>query len=267
MGHVPPAKTLLDIVDMQNDFVLPDGACTHPAGKGMPLVRPFNEFLRQVSHAHADAVLIKYDAHFAGEYPLSPESALFPAAHCLWNTKGQELVIELGTLAERLPVFHMNKNEFSMWGTNPTAFGRVRFSSREEERAYHNLFHVTSRFNDLAPGMPRDVWLRRQDFTDVAVAGIYADYCTADAIEGYLARGYGVTALKDLTTGIGGNPQHSGADLSGDLDKVCQQRFSSALKSGQLVLMESAEWLERQVSARHWVSGPGAGRSAHLRPG
>lgn len=240
---------LVDIVDMQNDFILPDGACTHPKGAGMPLVPAFNKFLRGLNRSHARLVLMKFDTHFLDEYRQSEEARLFPNPHCLFGSFGQKLTVKLGNLARRIPTFFMNKNEFSMWGSNPIDQSKVKFASAEEEAGYRNLFKVTPKLNDLTPGTPRDAWLKANNVipgkTTIVVAGIYADYCTRDALKGYLDQGFNVIMLSDLTAGIGGNPERSGADLSGDIDKVCTQAFAKSMASGQLREMTSTEFLKK----------------------
>ncbi len=249
---------LIDIVDMQNDFILKDGACTHPTGAGLPLVPLFNRFVAQLTPAHARLALIKFDTHFVDEYRQSEEAKLFPNAHCVFGTPGQAATVDFGPLVTAIPTSYMNKNEFSMWGANPTDISKVKFASADEEAGYRNLFKVTPRFNDLEPGVPRDAWLKANNVvpgkTTIVVAGIYADYCTRDALKGYLDQGFNVIMLTDLTAGIGGNPERSGADLTGHIDQVCTQAFDKALLSGQLKKMTSDEFLARP-----------AGKAAPLR--
>jgi nicotinamidase-related amidase len=244
---ITPTKTLLDFVDWQNDFILPGWACVPPGAPALPLVPLFNAFLKQLNRQNTDIALFKYDAHFIHEYPLSPEAVPFPNPHCLFGTEGQKLSIELGDLAERIPVFHMNKNEFGMWGSIPVDISRVKFDTPEERLAYQNLFMVTPQFNDLAPGVARDDWFVQQNITPqntkVVSAGIYADWCGSDAWAGYLTRGFNLTVLTNLCAGIGGTPGRSGADLSGSVESVCQEAFPDALKTGQLKLMTSQHWL------------------------
>lgn len=232
-------KPLIDIVDMQVDFVDPAGRL--PIAGALAIVPAFNTFLRAVRPEQARAILFKYDTHFAGEYPHSPEAVPFPNIHCEWNTQGQRAIIATDNLA--VPAFHMNKNEFDMWGKNPTGIDKVTFSSADERKAYLNLFHVTPRFNDLAPGVPREQWLAQQGVskdTPIVMAGVASDYCVLDAMKGYIAMGHPVTILTDLTAGIGGDPTRG---ASGRIEDVCTQNFGGALKSGQLKLMTSKQWL------------------------
>ncbi len=240
-------KILVDFVDWQKDFILPSGACVPPGAPALPLVTLFNAFVKQLNPSNTDLVIIKYDTHFAHEYPLSPEAQFFPNIHCQFGKPGQELAVDLGDLTNRVPVFYMNKNEFGMWGSIPVDISRVKFDTAEERLAYLNLFKVTPKFNDLTPGTPRDEWLVQQNLdpqsTTVVTNGVYNDWCNRDAWAGYLTRGFNVVVLTDLCAGIGGTAGRSGADLSGSALSVAQEAFPDALKSGQLRLMTSQQWL------------------------
>ena len=237
-------KPLIDIVDMQVDFIDPAGRL--PIAGAMAIVPAFNAFLKELRADDARAILVKYDTHFAGEYPLSPESAAFPNIHCEWNSKGQRALIETNNLA--VPVFHMNKNEFNMWGQNPTDINRIPFTDAAERQGYLNLFKVTPSFNDLTPGTPRDEWLARQGVTaqtPVVMAGVASDYCVLDAMKGYIDKGHPVTILTDLTAGIGGDASRG---ASGKIEDVCAQNFPAAMQSGQLRLMTSRQYLARNIA-------------------
>lgn len=239
-------KTLIDIIDLQNDFILADGACCPPGAPGLVLLPRFTDFFNQLGPQHADAVLLKFDTHFADEYRQSIEKQNFPHMHTPWGEKGQALAVSLGDLPRRLPLFYMNKNQFSMWEDNPTDISKVKFERAEEEKAYRNLFKVTPSFNDLSPGIARDEWMKQKGVlpgqTTIVSAGIYNDWCCRDGWSGYLTRGFNVIVLTDLCAGIGGHSERSGADLSGSVESVCQQAFTPQLKSGQLKLMTSKEW-------------------------
>ena len=240
-------RSLLDLVDWQYDFLAEDGACSPPSPAGRNAARAFKKFIGRVTPRHEQKVLAKFDTHFIGEYPHSEEAKLFERPHTLFNTKGQRLYVELCDLADRIPLFYMNKNEFDMWGQNPTDISRVPFSSAEEKLAYQNLFCVTPKFNDLTPGTPRDLWLAQNGITPenttITVAGIYMDFCTEDDVKGWLKRGFRVNLLTDLCPGIGGHPERSGRDLSGSPDAVCAQHFERELRTGQLRKMTSEQWL------------------------
>jgi nicotinamidase/pyrazinamidase len=245
-------KALIDIVDMQVDFVEPSAALPVPGAD--KIVSPYEAFLLALNKqpGKARAILFKYDTHFADEYRQSEEKLKtgFPD-HCFWNTRGQRPVIAVGYEVGAqspitpgiIPVYHMNKNEFSMWQHNGLPKDRVKFSSPEEERAYDNLFKVTSFFNDLTPGTPRDEWLDTLGVAKdvpVVMAGVASDFCVNWAIDGYLKRGHQVTLLTDLTAGIGG--EHSPV-ASGTIEDVAKTVYGEAYAKGQLRLMTSQQWL------------------------
>lgn len=232
---------LLDIVDMQHDFVSARGALPVPGAE--TIVPAFNAFLRALKPERIAAVLVKYDTHFTDEYSKSDEKTVFGfPEHCMWNTKGQKLSIDL---PPELAIMagHMNKNEFAMWQFNKLDKGRVKFDSPVEEQTYDNLFKVTRRFNDVAPGVPRDEWLAQlgqPEGVPVVMGGVASDYCVRQAMQGYLDRGHRLIVLTDLVAGIGG--EHSEAP-SGDILEVATRLFPTALRKGQLRLMTSTEFL------------------------
>lgn len=232
---------LIDVVDAQKGFMKPGCDLYFPGADS--IIPAFNQFLAALTPQQARAVLFKYDTHFRREYPFSPEAEIFPKPHCVYGTEGQTLAVEMSDLSSRLPVFHMNKNEFSMWGKNPTDTSKIIFDNADEEAVYRNLFCVTASFNQTAPGLALEAWRAQNNFsaqTRVVVVGVASDYCVKQAVAGYLERGHTVTVLTDLVTGIGG--EHSEVK-SGHINDVAAQLFGRALKTGQLKLMTSQHWL------------------------
>lgn len=237
---------LIDVVDGQKGFMKPGCDLYFPGADS--IIPAFNQFLAALTPQHARAVLFKYDTHFLGEYPLSPEAQIFPTPHCVYGTEGQTLAVEPGDLASRLPVFHMNKNEFSMWGQNPTDIGKVTFASADEKAAYQNLFCVTSSFNQTAPGLPLEEWRAQNAVTpdtQIVMAGVASDYCVKQAMAGYLERGHQVTVLTDLVAGIGGEFSEV---KTGRIEDVAAQLFGPALQSGQLKLTTSQKFLAMKAA-------------------
>lgn len=232
---------LLDIVDMQHDFVSARGALPVPGAEA--IVPAFNAFLKALDSSRLSAVLVKYDTHFGHEYPLSDEKTKFGFPdHCIWNTPGQKLSIELPPMLAMM-AGHMNKNEFAMWQFNKLDKSHVTFDSAAEEQTYDNLFKVTRSFNDLTPGVPRDEWLAQLGHPSgvpVVMAGVASDYCVKQAMQGYLERGHRLIVLTDLVAGIGG--EHSDAP-SGNIREVAEKLFPAALRKGQLRLMTSEQFL------------------------
>ena len=64
---------LLHIVDMQNDFVLPDGKLYVPGAES--LIKPVNEFLNSIAF---DTTIATFDTHYRETYKKTEESKLFP---------------------------------------------------------------------------------------------------------------------------------------------------------------------------------------------
>jgi nicotinamidase/pyrazinamidase len=236
MSNLP----LIHVVDMQGDFA---AGGKLPVTGAAELVSACNAFLRALNPNNARAALYTYDTHFVGEYRVSPEHVRdgFPD-HCFYGTVGQKPIVINSGLA--VPTFHMNKNEFSAWGRNPTDISKISFASEDERKTYLNLFHVTPEFNDLCPGTPRDEWLRQQKIgkeTPIVIFGVASDFCVKQAIAGYLENGHQVIVLTDLVAGIGGNVSEV---ASGRIEDVAAQIFPAASKSGQLRGMTSADFLK-----------------------
>lgn len=198
-------RRILDIVDMQVDFMHPGGLLAVPGADR--LIARTNDFFRALPYDDYECALFKYDTHFAVEYPYSPESRSFPHIHCEYGTKGWGLAVDDALLAGRLPVYYMAKNCFDMWADNPvSAAARLEFAGTRDRQAYENLFHVTNDRAALERGVARDKFiesLRAGEDMEVTVIGVASDFCVHDAVLGYLRRGARVRIAEDLVTGIG----------------------------------------------------------------
>ncbi|WP_027718518.1 isochorismatase family cysteine hydrolase [Desulfovirgula thermocuniculi] len=90
-----PRKVLM-VIDMLKDFLEPDGSlyCGQAARDIVPfVVEKVKEFMSQ-----NEPVIFIMDAH----EPEDAEFALFPT-HCVYGTRGAELIEELASLAEEYP--------------------------------------------------------------------------------------------------------------------------------------------------------------------
>ena len=101
-------KKLITIVDMQNDFVQPNGKL--PVTGAASLIEPFNKFIRRASF---DAAVATFDTHNKHEYKKSEEAKLFPI-HCVKGTPGWELAVNMPYMYRSL-----EKSIFDMWPENP----------------------------------------------------------------------------------------------------------------------------------------------------
>lgn len=231
-------QALIHVVDLQGDFV----TGKLPVPGAVDILSACDAFLQALTPKQAKAVLYTYDTHFKGEYKFSPEAQIFPDIHCEWATPGQKAMVVNSGLA--VPTFHMNKNEFSAWGKNPTDISKIEFSGEAERKTYLNLFNVTPEFNDVRPGTPRDAWLAQQQIdksTPVVILGVASDFCVKQAIAGYLEKGHQVVVLTDLVSGIGGDVSEV---KSGNIHDVATQLFADACRSGQLVHTTSQKFLK-----------------------
>jgi len=152
---------LLVVVDMQYDFVMPDGALYVPGAEKLlvPMIQHVFSFDRQ------DVVFTR-DTHHSRAYSTSVEAKEFPP-HCLWDTKGHELLIPFRG-SDRI-----DKTVFDVWA---------------DERC-----------------KPYLEW-RAQRYDEIEIVGVAADYCVRYAYEGFKQRGFNVTVRGDLTVGIKENP-------------------------------------------------------------
>ena len=108
-------KTLLHIVDMQNDFVQENGALSVPGAA--ELIAPANQFL---GATHFDRVVATMDSHVMPEYATSAEGKLFPP-HCLVNQWGWQPAINIPN------AIFVNKGQFDVWATPRAMDGALSY--------------------------------------------------------------------------------------------------------------------------------------------
>ncbi len=245
----PPAanglrRRLLDVVDMQYDFVMPDGLLA-VAGADK-LIDPTNEFFRSVPHGWFNEALFKLDTHFVTDkngqpiYAKTPEAVPFPTPHCVYGSKGWELVVKPDLLP--LAASYMTKDEFDMWA--PAVFAQ----NPPDVDGYANLGKITTQPQGSAYSTSRDLWFKFQlppVLTEVVMIGVASDYCVLDAAKGYVARGYKLTLIRDLTAGIGGDAQRGGPDI----DDVIAKNFPAELRSGQVRVVGLDEYVAEMHGA------------------
>lgn len=234
-------RRILDIVDMQVDFMHVDGLLAVPDADR--LIARTNDFFRTLPRDEYQFALFKYDTHFAVEYPHSPESQSFPHIHCEYGTKGWTLAVDDGLLADKLPVHYMTKNCFDMWADNPvSAAAQLEFAGVRDRQAYANLFHVTNDRDALARGVGREEFfaaLGMDEDLEVTMLGVASDFCVHDAMLGYLQRGARVRVIGDLVTGIGTNVP--GRAPSGHIADVLQLApFKPYADAGMVSIVQSA---------------------------
>lgn len=166
------------VVDMQRDFVSPDGALPVPGANA--LVEPTNRFLASLTPADTAGVLFTFDTHDAATYPGSPEAAQFPP-HCYRGTDGWHLVVDPSVIDPAIPVFRLEKNVFAMWEEDHLHVAR---HDAPDERQHREHFFAAL------------------EVDEVVVVGVAADYCVRWAIDGLVERGFRVHVPAELTAGI-----------------------------------------------------------------
>lgn len=236
------AKRILDIVDMQVDFMRVDGKLAVPGADA--LIARANDFFKALPQGAFDLALFKYDTHFADEYPQSPERQSFPNIHCEYGTEGWSLAVDDSALRGKMPLHYMTKNTFNMWENNPLSdAAKLKFANATEEKAYANLYHVGTDRQAVAPGVLRGEFMRAMgDDVEVTLIGVASDFCVHDAILGYLERGATVNVVEDLVTGIG--TPVPGRAASGHIRDVLQlPPFAPYVAQGKVRLVTAKDVL------------------------
>ena len=155
-------EKVLFIVDMQNDFLLPDGKLTvfknNPAESSLFLSK-VQTFLDAVAPNMFDRIVATFHTHYPDNYSSTIESDEF-VGHCLFGTEGWESPL---TLPDDIPTEKLYKHGFNIW----------------DESNYKLL---------------------SADCTEkhIFLMGIATDYCVKYAMEGFLPKGAKVTVLSDM---------------------------------------------------------------------
>jgi len=174
-------KRFAIVVDMQRDFVAPDGAL--PVGDARAIVAPMGAWLGGLDADGYAGVLFTADTHVPEVYARSEEAHEFPP-HCEVGTPGWALVLDPVTGDAALPRYRLEKGVFDMWAEPGLMVERIDASAAPVDR--------DSFFDDL----------RRDGVEEVVVVGVAADYCVRWAVEGLLDRGFRVAVPAALTRGI-----------------------------------------------------------------
>ena len=221
---------LLDVVDMQFDFMDPKGKLA-VAGADAVIGRA-NHFFNSIPNRFFNFGLLKFDTHFTDEYARSPESKQFNP-HCIYGTDGWGLAVDTTLLFAKMRMYAMIKNEFDMWGSNPTGVAKQDITFHNYEHvAYQNLFQavpidsaddITRKLETPMAGIDRDRFMDENDVgpgTVVTLMGVASDFCDTQALIGYLRRGATVVIANDLVCGIGG--EFSPAPKTGTFEEVIE---------------------------------------------
>lgn len=204
-------KNLLTIIDMQYDFVMPDGRLSLNCPE---IIKPFNGFIKRTGGIF-DAIIATRDDHAAGEYEnctYSDEAKNFPM-HCEVGTKGHKYAVKIPASNK---LSWISKKDNDMWHR----------ASRLCMRPYAETFNGGMETNAITHLFSNSQW-------HVFIAGVASDICVKYAITGFLARGYKVSVLTDLTRG-----------LNADMDAVAAQCYADCLRTGRLRLITSAEFIK-----------------------
>jgi nicotinamidase/pyrazinamidase len=158
-------RKALIIVDMQNDFVRPDGAL--PVPRAEELIEPIIE---QMKRGRYDMILTTQDWHPAdGDFGHWPQ-------HCVAGTKGALIVDEIESWLTALGVWSVHVYK----GQQDAAEGYSGFESGALDRI-----------------------LSRGLITHVDIVGVALDYCVKATAADATRLGYRTTILVHLTRAVG----------------------------------------------------------------
>lgn len=161
------------VIDVQNDFMKPDGALYVPGAE--TIIQPLQNYLANLD---GHGVLFTYDTHILSVYETSEEAKQFPP-HCLKASYGWELAIDPALASA--PKYKLEKGVFNMW-EQPVLFVHSPTAILDREVFFAEL--------------------HEQGITTLRFCGVAADYCVKWAIDGALQREFEVQVIGNLTKGI-----------------------------------------------------------------
>lgn len=82
-------KNIFALIDLQNDFIAPDGKLTVNAPE---LVQKTQDFINR-TRSRFDEYLVTYDTHFNETYASTFEAGSFPP-HCIYGTQGWQVPVK-----------------------------------------------------------------------------------------------------------------------------------------------------------------------------
>lgn len=218
-------NTLVVAVDTQYDFMLPDGRL--PVKGAEQLLVPGQTFLANLDARRIAGVLFTFDSHTQHDFIGSAENIGdaskgipgFPL-HCELGTPGWHNALNPHLVPQDIPVYTLRKSVFDMW-EQPS--GEVLVKPLEAR-------WCTTHPPLADQGEARDTFFpesvqarstsRLQHIDTIVVFGVAADFCVKWAINGFLARGFNVAIVEDLTKGIARDMAQTIRQDFGNNDKV-----------------------------------------------
>jgi nicotinamidase/pyrazinamidase len=186
-------KKLVVVVDMQNDFMdFEDSNLPIPGSS--EIIPAVNRYItRELKPSDIAAVVFTQDWHNEDHVEYDPDGNPFPK-HCVKETKGAELCVMDGSVPRPIPVVGLRKNMFDMWGEDDLRmFPKDSISKERVER----MFNTPEPSRELF----FEYW-KKQGVTEVEVVGVALNICVAQAVRGFVNRGFSVTVRENLTRGI-----------------------------------------------------------------
>lgn len=173
-------------VDMQRDFVYPDGKLAIPCA--MKIV-PNAKRLLKYALKNEIPILGSVDKHFKDDL----EFKKFPL-HCISGTPGQQVIPELD-IEDTLYIPHkvgvMGKYQLMQY---PELIDLIKNEPKKI------LFEKQS--IDVFTNPHVEYVLEKLDVTEVVVYGVATDYCVKEAVMGLLKRGFDTTLVLKTIMGV-----------------------------------------------------------------
>lgn len=197
------------VVDVQNDFMRPDGRLyvkhlSEPADPGAVQVR--DRIVEAVAwmREHADVVVFTGDWHGLDDPEIDPESpdpsrGTYPP-HCMGRSDD-------ASEREGAALIPAVRPEDPLVLDVDADAARGRAVADEAVSTGREVFIRKTRFDVFAGNAGTDAFVSALaeglDDPEFVVVGVARDVCVTQAVDGLLARGHDVTALRDATWGLG----------------------------------------------------------------
>lgn len=202
------------VLDMQNDFVTPDGAVYVP--NSQEIVPTLNEYLSCTSFENGYVgVVFPVVTHKKDEYhatAFAKENPDFPP-HCFQGTEGFNVAIDPSVMPEKTRRFILNRPSTDMW-----------LEGEYTVRPYK----ISGEFISHGGETPRDEFFHKILSTgvdEVELSGVANEYNINQAIKGFINRDFTVRIYDNLVAGY-----------EKDIHQIAEENFKTFLDEGQLII-------------------------------
>lgn len=170
-------KTFDIVVDMQKDFVYPDGKLYVPGADN--IVDAYRQHLLSLTPENSAGVIFLFDTHHEN-YNETDEGKMFPE-HCIKGTDGWTNVFQdiFGDI--KVPVYTLEKGVFDMWKEDDVIVKDTNGNEYTREEFFATIYSKIDEF---------------------VVGGVVSEVCVKDALIGLNYRGYKTRVIPEHTKGL-----------------------------------------------------------------